>query len=104
MMIMNPCLIYVPGFQRFRDWGSFPYLGGYFSNLGFIVFTFNFSNNGVCESLTYFVEFEKFEKNTISLVVEELTEIISVCNQIFNKINLRNLELLDIVVMEAFQS
>jgi hypothetical protein len=33
-----------------------------------------------------FAELEKFEKNTISLVVEELTEIFAVCNSILIKL------------------
>lgn len=72
----NPCLIYVHGFKGFKDWGFVPYLGEYFSNRGFFVITFNFSHNGVGESLTEFDELDKFAKNTISLEVEELTEII----------------------------
>ena len=72
----NPCLIYVHGFKGFKDWGYIPYLGEYFSNQGFFVITFNFSHNGVGESLTEFDELDKFAKNTISLEVEELKEII----------------------------
>jgi uncharacterized protein len=74
--VMSPCLIYVHGFKGFRDWGFVPYIGDYFSNRGFFVITFNFSHNGVGESLTEFDELEKFAKNTISLEVEELAEII----------------------------
>jgi len=74
--VMNPCLIYVHGFKGFKDWGFVPYLGDYFSNRGFFVITFNFSHNGVGESLTEFDELEKFAKNTISLEVEEVSEII----------------------------
>ena len=73
---MSPCLIYVHGFKGFKDWGFIPYVGDYFSTRGFFVITFNFSHNGVGESLTEFNELEKFAKNTVSLEVEELTEII----------------------------
>ena len=73
---MSPCLIYVHGFKGFKDWGFIPYVGNYFSTRGFFVITFNFSHNGVGESLTEFNELEKFAKNTVSLEVEELTEII----------------------------
>jgi uncharacterized protein len=73
---INPCLIYAHGFKGFKDWGFIPYLGEYFSNHGFFVITFNFSHNGVGESLTEFDELDKFAKNTISLEVEELKEII----------------------------
>jgi dienelactone hydrolase len=73
---MSPCLIYVHGFKGFKEWGFIPDVGDYFSNRGFFVITFNFSHNGVGESLTEFNELEKFAKNTVSLEVEELTEII----------------------------
>lgn len=74
--IKNPCLVYVHGFKGFKDWGFVPYLGEYFSNNGFFVITFNFSHNGVGKSLTEFDELDNFAKNTISLEVEELNEII----------------------------
>ncbi len=75
----NYCLVYVHGFKGFKNWGFVPYLGEYFSNNGYFVVTFNFSHNGVGESLTEFDELEKFAKNTISLEVEELNEIIDAC-------------------------
>ena len=73
---INPCLIYVHGFKGFKDWGYIPYLAEYFAKQGFFVITFNFSHNGVGESLSEFDELDKFAKNTISLEVEELKEII----------------------------
>ncbi len=49
--------------------------------------SFNFSHNGVGESLTEFDELEKFADNTISLEVSELNEIIdTVKNGGFGKI------------------
>jgi len=72
----NLCLIYVHGFKGFKDWGFVPYIGNYFADRGFFVITFNFSHNGVGEVLTEFDELEKFAKNTISLEVEELNEVI----------------------------
>ena len=71
-----PCLIFVHGFKGFKDWGFGPYLGQYFADRGFFVLTFNFSHNGVGESLTEFVELDKFADNTFSLEISELTEII----------------------------
>ncbi len=73
------CLVYVHGFKGFKNWGFVPYLGEYFSNHGFFVVTFNFSHNGVGDSLTEFDELDKFAKNTISLEVEELNEIVDAC-------------------------
>ncbi len=71
-----PCLIYVHGFKGFKDWGFVPYLGDYLANKGFFVVTFNFSHNGIGENPLEFTELEKFGKNTFSLEVEELNEVI----------------------------
>jgi dipeptidyl aminopeptidase/acylaminoacyl peptidase len=72
-----PCLILVHGFKGFKDWGFFPYTGEYFSKNGFFVLTFNFSHNGIGESLTEFTELDKFAENTLSLEVSELNEVIT---------------------------
>ena len=71
-----PCLIFVHGFKGFKDWGFGPYVGDYFSKKGFFVLTFNFSHNGVGDSLTDFVELDKFAENSFSLEIDELKEII----------------------------
>lgn len=71
-----PCLILVHGFKGFKDWGFGPHIGEYFSNKGFFVLTFNFSHNGVGDSLTDFIELDKFAENTFSLELAELNELI----------------------------
>lgn len=75
--ISKPCLIFVHGFKGFKDWGFWPYTAEFFVRNGFIVVSFNFSHNGVGDSLTEFEELDKFAKNTISLEVDELDEIIN---------------------------
>lgn len=75
--INDPCIIFVHGFKGFKDWGFGPYLADYFSSNGFFVITFNFSLNGVGESLTEFDELDKFAKNSFSREVEELNFIIN---------------------------
>lgn len=72
----SPCLIFVHGFKGFKDWGFGPYLGKYFADNGFFAITFNFSHNGVGESLTEFDELDKFAENTFSLEISELSEMI----------------------------
>lgn len=72
----SPCLIFVHGFKGFKDWGFFPFSAKYFSDRGFFVLTFNFSHNGVGDSLTEFDEPDKFAKNTFSLELSELNELI----------------------------
>ena len=75
-----PCLIFVHGFKGFKDWGFVPYIGDYYSNRGYFVLTFNFSHNGVGESLIEFSELDKFAENTFSLEISELNELISAYN------------------------
>lgn len=72
----SPCLIYVHGFKGFKDWGYVPFAAEFFAQKGYFVLTFNFSHNGVGEKLTEFTELDKFEKNTFSLEIEELNEVI----------------------------
>ncbi len=72
----SPCIIMVHGFKGFKDWGFGPYIGNYLSNAGFFVLTFNFSHNGVGDSLTEFTELDKFAKNTFSLEISELSQLI----------------------------
>jgi pimeloyl-ACP methyl ester carboxylesterase len=69
-------IIFVHGFKGFKDWGFGPYLASSFAEFGFNVITFNFSHNGVGESLTEFVELDKFAQNTFSLEISELEQII----------------------------
>ena len=70
------CLIFVHGFKGFKDWGFWPYTGNFFADKGFFVLSFNFSHNGIGEGLTDFAELDKFAKNTFSLELEELNEVI----------------------------
>jgi pimeloyl-ACP methyl ester carboxylesterase len=71
-----PCLVFVHGFKGFKDWGFWPYIGKFFGERGYFVITFNFSHNGVGDSLTEFTELDKFADNTFSLELEELNEVI----------------------------
>jgi len=71
-----PCLIFVHGFKGFKDWGFGPSICTYFEEKGFFVLSFNFSHNGIGDSLTEFTELDKFAENTFSLEIEELKEII----------------------------
>ncbi len=71
-----PCLIFVHGFKGFMDWGFFPYAAKYFADKGFFVLSFNFSHNGIGELKTEFTELDKFAKNTVSLEISELMQVI----------------------------
>ena len=74
------CLIFVHGFKGFKNWGFVPDIGKYFANSGYFVLTFNFSHNGVGESLTQFDELDKFAENTFTREISELNELIAAYN------------------------
>lgn len=91
----NACLIFVHGFKGFKDWGFGPYMGDFFGKSGFFVLTFNFSHNGIGENHFEFTELDKFAKNTFSLEIEELSEIISAYkNGYFGKVTNNKIGLL----------
>lgn len=75
----QPCIIYVHGFKGYKDWGYIPYLGEKMAKAGFSFLAFNFSHNGVKTGGKEITELDKFEKNTISLEVSEILEIIYLC-------------------------
>lgn len=90
-----PCIILVHGFKGFKDWGFGPHTGKFLSENGFFVLSFNFSHNGVGESLTEFTELDKFAENTFSLEMAELSELINAyLNGHFGKIENRKLGLI----------
>lgn len=68
-------LIICHGFKGFKDWGMFPYVGETLSEW-LDVITFNFSHNGVGDSLTSYDELEKFAKNTYSRELEDLHAVV----------------------------
>jgi len=70
------CVIYVHGFKGFKDWGFVPYIGEFLAERKFLVVTFNFSHNGIGNNPLEFTELHKFEQNTLSREVRELSELI----------------------------
>ncbi|MBP9580674.1 MAG: prolyl oligopeptidase family serine peptidase [Ignavibacterium sp.] len=81
-----PCLIFVHGFKGFMDWGFFPHAAKHFADKGYFVLSFNFSHNGIGELKTEFTELDKFAKNTVSLEISELVQVINAYqNGFFNK-------------------
>lgn len=73
----EPCLIFVHGFKGFKDWGFIPFLAKHFADNGYCVITFNFSHNGIGKNQFELTEMDKFSKNTISLEVNELLDLIN---------------------------
>ncbi|QRG66366.1 alpha/beta hydrolase [Brevibacillus choshinensis] len=68
----QPLLIFCHGFKGFKDWGSFPYVADSLAKRGVTTIRFNFTCNGVGESLTEFDELEKFGRNTYAREVADL--------------------------------
>lgn len=79
----GPCIVFVHGFKGFKDWGFWPYMGDYFGERGYVVVSFNFSHNGVGESLTEFDELDRFAENTFSREVREVCEVVDACRDGF---------------------
>lgn len=75
-----PAVFIVHGFKGFKDWGYVPFFAQELADNGFFVVTFNFSHNGIGENPYEITELEKFAKNTISLEVSELSELIDYYN------------------------
>ncbi len=91
----GPCIVFVHGFKGFKDWGFWPYMGELFAQRGYVALSFNFSHNGVGESLTEFDELDRFAENTLSREVRELSEIIDACRDgVFGDIAGRKIGLL----------
>lgn len=71
-----PCLILVHGFKGFKDWGFFPFTAESFAKSGYFVISFNFSHNGISGNNFDQFDIDSFAKNTVSLEVSELAQII----------------------------
>lgn len=72
----QPLLLFCHGFKGFKDWGSFPYAAEELAKRGMGVIRFNFSCNGVGESLTEFDELEKFSRNTYAREIADLSILV----------------------------
>jgi uncharacterized protein len=75
-----PALIFCHGFKGFKDWGSFPYLLDKISHENIFTVSFNFSFNGVDNSLNNPVDFSRldlFAQNTFSRELDDLDDIIN---------------------------
>ena len=77
----KPVILYAHGFKGFKDWGFVPFIAEFFVKNGFSFVTFNFSHNGIGPDMETFSEEDKFSKNTYSLEVEELGEMILRCSE-----------------------
>ncbi len=72
----------VHGFKGFKDWGFFPFMAHSIAEkTGFQVIVFNFSYNGLNPGDTEITNAEKFEQNTYSHEIDDLTAMINAAEQ-----------------------
>lgn len=74
-----PLLIFCHGFKGFKDWGSFPYIFEKISSENIFTVSFNFSHNGVDNTLNNPVDFTRldlFAENTFSKELDDLGVVI----------------------------
>lgn len=72
-LIEVPVVIFVHGFQGFKDWGAWPLAAEIFATKSFPFFKFNFSHNGTTpEHLTDFVDLDAFGNNNFKIEYDDL--------------------------------
>jgi dienelactone hydrolase len=78
----KPVVIYVHGFNGFKDWGNFDLIAVKFMQAGYTFIKFNFSHNGTTpEQPEDFANLEAFGNNNYSTELEDLQRVISwVCD------------------------
>ena len=78
----RPVVIYVHGFNGFKDWGNFDLIAKKFAAHGYVLVKFNFSHNGTTpEYPEEFADLEAFGNNNYSKELEDLQLVIDwVCD------------------------
>ncbi len=71
----RPVVLICHGFKGYKDWNFFPHLAEQLAKNGFFAIRFNFSCNGVGESLHHFDELDKFAINTYSREQADLSSL-----------------------------
>ncbi len=63
----KPVVVYVHGFNGFKDWGNFDLIANEFAEAGFVFVKFNLSHNGTnVEAPEDFVDLDAYRENTYS--------------------------------------
>ena len=57
-----PLVLIAHGFKGYKDWGFFPYISERISEAGFITACFNFSLNGMNDSVDLIDDMDRFER------------------------------------------
>ncbi len=80
--VQMPVVIYVHGFNGFKDWGNFDLIAAKFAKAGYVLVKFNFSHNGTTpEKPEEFSDLIAFGNNNYSKELEDLRLVIDwVCD------------------------
>ena len=80
--VQRPVVIYVHGFNGFKDWGNFDLIAAEFAKEGYVLVKFNFSHNGTTpDHPEEFTDLEAFGNNNYSKELEDLRLVIDwVCD------------------------
>lgn len=78
----KPVVIYVHGFNGFKDWGNFDMIASRFATAGYVLVKFNFSHNGTTPDRPEdFVNLEAFGNNNYTRELYDLTQVVNwVCD------------------------
>ncbi|MEO6537163.1 MAG: dienelactone hydrolase family protein [Ferruginibacter sp.] len=89
--VEKPVIIYVHGFNGFKDWGNMDIIAHQFAIAGFIFIKFNFSHNGTTpETPAEFRDLEAFGQNNYSIQLEDMDMVM---NWVCDKTNLYHNEM-----------
>jgi uncharacterized protein len=79
----KPVVVYVHGFNGFKDWGNFDLIAEEFASAGFALVKFNFSHNGTTpEQPEVFADLEAFGNNNYSRQLEDVKAVVDwVCSE-----------------------
>ncbi len=74
----KPVVIFCHGYKGFKDWGAWNLVADYFAKEGFVFFKFNFSHNGGSIEIPIdFPDEDAFGKNTYSLELDDLNQVLN---------------------------
>ena len=72
----KPIVVYLHGFNGFKDWGNFDLIAQQFAQAGFFFCKFNFSHNGTTPAIpSEFVDLEAYGQNTYSKEIDDTLSI-----------------------------
>ncbi len=77
----KPIIIYVHGFNGFKDWGNFDIIAKQFATAGFVFIKFNLSHNGTTpEQPEDFADLEAYGENNYTKELFDLQQVINWCS------------------------